>query len=149
MCGACFLYEFEVFESTNSITCGILKCKVRKAICQNPSCGKVNYDPSTFGKSTMLSISECLGCGAGPLGTLLCRMATFRVSDFVRALFLHRPSCRAMLHAFDGFYTFNSSGEVVFQDDWHDAWAEKMSNSQEWGGIWHGQRFYTHPLIMV
>ena len=159
VCGSCFLHRFPPNVVNAVRKCA--NCGYARLHC--PRCDYRCILASTIGNKSRKSVGRCNHCGVNSDIKFSVRSYIMDIVDHIRFLFSSKKTALALLSPFkstDGaLYTVPSpvtglghsdpSQCTSFQvhDGWLNIWRDACTNVRYFKELWHGERFYMHPIF--
>ena len=143
-CTACWLHKFtpEEIEDDGS-KCST--CRVTVVTCGYHRCREKCIVLSKMGKRSAYSLALCPQCDVSKLTTKTGRVYLFDLDTYIMQFFGDKDQCIDALQPFKGLFSLNDN-EFEQADGWYEAWVRKMEEMLYQSEVWHGRRFFQHPI---
>ena len=150
VCGSCFLISFDENDLKSAPKCPT--CNVSRITCS--LCQYRCVVASSVGNKSRKSLPNCSVCGAHANVHFTKRSYLFDVRDHIKRLFSNESDCLHLLSPFQSnsqcFYSIsNTNGSKSFEttQNWEALWPQMCADSPFFKELWHGRRFYQHPIF--
>jgi hypothetical protein len=150
VCGACFLVPFPDDVVAAATVCPA--CDVASVNCTRYQCQERCIVTSKLGKRSIATLKACSVCLISSLSFPMHRTFHFSLKTFIERSFADRKFAYACLSPFLGHFNLSLSPgrrdkyNISFLDGWIDEWKLKMQAVTAPSELWHGNRFYNHPI---
>jgi hypothetical protein len=144
ICGNCWFHEFDQDELQGAQTC--VECQVATVVCGYHRCRSRIIASSLMGKRSPFKLPRCPVCEVSKKTIKTRRVFLFDVKSYIAKFFSSIDLCTKALEPFNGLYDANDSVSVTHCREWQFEWAQRMKALPYKSEIWHGERFYNHPI---
>ena len=141
LCGNCWLHELDKDALSGANTC--VECRVPTIVCGYHRCRSRIIVSSLMGSRSPFKLPLCPVCEVSKKTMKTRRVFLFDIKAYVAKFFADKNLCKSALQPFDGFVDTN---DAMHSKEWHPEWVNAIESLTYKSEIWHGERFYNHPI---
>ena len=141
LCGRCWMHEFDNDDLSGAKMC--VHCRVSTIVCGYHRCRSRIIVSSLMGSRSPFQLPLCPICEVSKKTVKTRRVFLFDIKSYIAKFFANEELCKSALQPFNGFV---DETNAMHLHGWHAEWVQAMESLTYKSEIWHGQRFYNHPI---